>query len=60
MAQSFWLYRRMNIGTKLTLQGLNALEAKGMTKALVETEDYNPTTPIRLREEVDLQLCRNT
>jgi len=36
-------YRRRGIGTRLMLHGLETLKAKGMTKAILHVDDYNPT-----------------
>jgi len=41
-------YRRKGIGTRLVLQGLKTLETKSMVKAMVDTEDNNPTKAIKL------------
>ena len=45
-------YRRTGIGARLMLHGLEALKAKGMTKALLGVDDYNPTKAIGLYEKV--------
>ena len=44
--------RRRGIGARLMLQGLEALHAKGATKALLGVDDYNPTKAMRLYEKV--------
>jgi len=41
-------YRRRGIGARLMLHGLETLEAKGMTKAMLGVDDYNPTKAIGL------------
>ena len=41
-------YRRTGIGARLMLHGLEALKAKGMTKAILGVDDDNPTKAIRL------------
>ena len=51
-------YRREGIGTKLMLQGLKTLKTKGMTKAMLDTEDYNPTKPIKLYEKVGFKVVQ--
>ena len=45
-------YRRTGIGTRLMLHGLEALKAKGMTKAMLGVDDQNPTKAIGLYEKV--------
>ena len=45
-------YRRTGIGARLMLHGLETLKAKGMTKAMLGVDDYNPTKAIRLYEKV--------
>ncbi len=45
-------YRRKGIGTRLMLQGLETLEAKGMTKAMINVDEFDPTNPIKLYEKV--------
>ena len=45
-------YRRTGIGARLMLHGLETLKAKGMTKAILGVDDYNPTKAIRLYEKV--------
>ncbi|MFB0514961.1 MAG: GNAT family N-acetyltransferase [Candidatus Bathyarchaeia archaeon] len=51
-------YRRKGVGTKLMLQGLKTIKTKGMTKAMLDTEDYNPTKPIRLYEKVGFKVVQ--
>ena len=45
-------HRRTGIGTRLMLHGLETLKAKGMTRAMLGVDDYNPTKAIRLYEKV--------
>jgi diamine N-acetyltransferase len=45
-------HRRTGVGARLMLQGLEALKAKGMTRALLGVDDYNPTKAIKLYEKV--------
>ncbi|MEE8636637.1 MAG: GNAT family N-acetyltransferase [Dehalococcoidia bacterium] len=45
-------HRRTGIGARLMLHGLEALKAKGMTKAMLGVDDYNPTKAIGLYEKV--------
>ena len=44
--------RRKGVGARLMLHGLETLKAKGMTKALLGVDDYNPTKAIKLYEKV--------
>ena len=45
-------HRRTGIGARLMLHGLETLKARGMTKALLGVDDYNPTKAIGLYEKV--------
>jgi mycothiol synthase len=45
-------YRRTGIGARLMLHGLETLKAKGMTKAILGVDDYNPTKALKLYEKV--------
>jgi mycothiol synthase len=45
-------YRRTGIGARLMLHGLETLKAKGMTKAILGVDDYNPTKAMALYEKV--------
>src|SRR4030042_275977 len=45
-------YRRRGIGTRLMLHGLETLKAKGMTKAILHVDDYNPHDALTLYEKV--------
>ena len=49
--------RRKGIGTKLMLQGLKTLKAKGITKAMLDTEDFNPKA-IKLYEKVGFEVVQ--
>lgn len=51
-------YRRRGIGTRLILQGLETIKAKGMTKAMVDTEDNNPTNAVKLYEKVGFEVVQ--
>lgn len=51
-------HRRKGIGTRLMLQGLETLRAKGMTKAMLDTEDVNPTRAITLYEKVGFKVTQ--
>jgi mycothiol synthase len=44
--------RRTGVGARLMLHGLETLKAKGMTRALLGVDDYNPTKAIKLYEKV--------
>ena len=45
-------HRRAGIGARLMLHGLEILKAKGMTKAMLGVDDYNPTKALALYEKV--------
>ena len=45
-------HRRTGIGARLMLHGLEILKAKGMTKAMLGVDDYNPTKALALYEKV--------
>ena len=49
-------YRRRGIGARLILHGLEALKAKGMTKAMLGVDDYNLTKAMRLYEKVGFRV----
>ena len=49
-------YRRRGIGTRLMLHGLETLKAKGMTKAILHVDDYNPTEALTLYEKVGFRV----
>jgi len=51
-------YRRKGIGVKLTLWGLKRLGAKGMTKAILDVDDFNPTKAIKLYEKVGFNVAK--
>ena len=50
--------RRKGVGTRLMLQGLETLEAKGMTKAMLDVDDFNPTKPIKLYEKIGFKVAK--
>src|SRR4030042_5062705 len=49
-------YRRRGIGTRLMLHGLEILGAKGMTRAILHVDDYNPTKAVTLYEKVGFRV----
>jgi mycothiol synthase len=51
-------YRRIGIGTKLMLHGMNQLKAKGMTVAMLGVDDRNVTKAMRLYEKVGFKVVR--
>ena len=51
-------HRRRGIGTRLMLHGLKTLKAKGLTKAMLDTEDINPTRAITLYEKVGFKVMQ--
>ncbi len=51
-------HRRKGIGTRLTLHGLKALKAKGMTKTTLDVDDFNQTKAIKLYEKVGFKVAK--
>lgn len=51
-------YRRMGIGTKLMLHGMNQLKANGMTVVMLGADDLNVTQATRLYEKVGFKVAR--
>ena len=51
-------YRRTGIGARLMLHALETLKAKGMTKARLGVDDYNPTKAIKLYEKVGFKVTK--
>jgi mycothiol synthase len=49
-------YRRRGVGARLMLHALEAFRAKGMTKATLGVDDYNPTKAIGLYEKVGFEV----
>jgi mycothiol synthase len=49
-------YRRRGIGARLMLHALETFRAKGMTKATLGVDDYNPTKAMRLYEKVGFKV----
>ena len=49
-------HRRRGIGARLMLHSLEALQAKGMTKATLGVDNYNPTEAMRLYEKVGFKV----
>jgi mycothiol synthase len=49
-------YRRTGIGARLMLEGLAALKARGMTKAMLGVDDYNITEAMKLYEKVGFEV----
>ncbi len=45
-------HRRTGIGARLMLHGLETIKVKGMTKAMLGVDDYNPTKALALYEKV--------
>jgi mycothiol synthase len=48
--------RRAGIGARLMLEGLAALKARGMTKAMLGVDDYNITEAMKLYEKVGFEV----
>ena len=51
-------HRRKGIGTKLMLQALESLKAKGMAKAMLDVDDLNPTKAIKLYSKVGFKVVK--
>jgi len=51
-------YRRKGIGTRLMLHSLEVLKTKGMTKAVLGVDDFNPTKAIKLYEKVGFKVMK--
>jgi mycothiol synthase len=51
-------YRRRGIGARLMLHALETFRAKGMTKATLGVDDYNPTKAMKLYEKVGFKVKR--
>ena len=51
-------YRRKGFGTSLMLQGLKSLLARGMTKAMLDVDDLNPTKAVKLYEKIGFQVVK--
>jgi mycothiol synthase len=49
-------YRRTGIGARLILHAFEAFRAKGMTKATLGVDDYNPTKAMKLYERVGFKV----
>ena len=49
-------YRRTGVGARLMLHALETFRAKGMTRATLGVDDYNPTKAIRLYEKVGFKV----
>jgi len=49
-------YRRQGIGTRLMLQGMGRLKAKGMTSVMLGVDDWNVTKAIKLYEKVGFKV----
>ncbi len=53
-------YRRKGSGTKLMLQGLETLKARGMTKAMLDVNDCTQQRQKSFMRKSDFKLLRNT
>jgi mycothiol synthase len=51
-------YRRRGIGARLILHALETFGARGMTKATLGVDDYNPTKAIGLYEKVGFRVIK--
>lgn len=45
-------YRKKGVGTRLVLHGLETLKVKGMTRAMLNVDDFNQTKALELYEKV--------
>jgi len=50
--------RLKGIGTRLMIEGMKLLKAKGMTEAMLGVDDQNPTRAIKLYEKVGFRAAR--
>jgi len=50
--------RRRGLGTRLMIEGMRLLKAKGMIEAMLGVDDQNPTKAIKLYEKVGFQATR--
>lgn len=53
-------HKRRAIGARLMLHGLETLKAKGMAKAMLVVDDYNPTKAMRLYERVGFEVKKKS
>lgn len=51
-------YRRRGVGARLMLHALETFRAKGMTRATLGVDDYNPTKAIGLYEKVGFKVTK--
>lgn len=51
-------FRRNGIGARLMLHGLGWLKVKGMVKAMLDVDDFNPTKAIKLYEKVGFKVVK--
>lgn len=51
-------YRLRGIGTRLMIEGMKILKAKGTTEAMLGVDDQNPTKAIKLYEKVGFKAVR--
>jgi ribosomal protein S18 acetylase RimI-like enzyme len=51
-------HRRKGIGTRLMLHGMNLLNAKGMTVAMLAVDDWNVTKAMRLYQKVGFKVAK--
>ncbi len=50
--------RLRGIGTRLMIEGMKVLKAKGMTEVMLGIDDQNPTKAIKLYEKVGFEAIR--
>lgn len=52
--------RQRGIGARLMLHGLQTLKAKGMTRALLGVDNYNPTKAMKLYEKIGFRVKKQS
>jgi len=51
-------HRLKGIGTRLMIEGMKLLKARGMTEVMLGVDDQNPTKAIKLYEKVEFNVTR--
>jgi len=50
------LYRKKGVGTRLVLPGVGILKVRGMTKAMINVDDFNQTKALKLYKKVGFHI----
>ena len=50
-------YRKKGVGTRLVLHGLETLKARGMTRAMLNVDDFNQTKALELYEKIGFHVA---